>query len=446
MQRDYRQRPINLILNRYEQMGNRGKAAGEGASGVVMKAKDTKSSQDVVAIKRPNPMLSLVERRKKSGQIRREGEALRRLNHPIACRYIEDGSWPGSSGDQYLVIGWADGQPVEEKLRELERTGEIMALGEALEIMNQLAELLVHAHAQGVVHNDLDAKHLFWDTTGVQPRLMVIDWANCGLNDDARPIATPADDLHQYGELMHRLLTGTTVAYAARLGGENNWQVEMAENEIPEDVQQIVARAVGRASNPYTEMRELYDDLQKAQQAYDNPVRQKLNRIDQLLAENTLDSLDQAEGLINEVAMWNPIFVTGRPQQLERLRRERAENLARIGGKTSLMAEDCATAQDEIADVFGINIDDMPHAEERYIYLMSDLMEKLPPGSDQYAMGKWVIEALFRQPQRAEDTALDRVLLLFSPAIPDQQPLIEELSRQTGRALPLRNRLRQRFT
>jgi hypothetical protein len=192
-------------------------------------------------------------------------------------------------------------------------------------------------------------------------------------------------------------------------------------------------------------MRELFEDLQKAKQEYDNPVRQKLNRIDQLLAENTLDSLDQAQGLINEVAMWNPIFVTGQQQLLERLRRERAENVARIGGKTSLLAEDWATAQDEIANTFGIDIRDMPQAEERYIYLMSDLMEKLPPDGQQYTMGKWVIEALFRQPGRDEQTALDRLLLLFSPDIPARQPLIEELSRQTGRALPLRNRLRQRY-
>ena len=409
----------------------------------MIKAKDVWGSQGYVAIKRPNPMLSLVERRKKSGQIKREGEALKQLEHRVACRYLDDGDWQ-NSGDRYLVIAWADGQQIEDRLRQLERNGKLLPLGEALEILSQLADLLVHAHEQGVVHNDLDAKHLFWDNESPQPQLVVIDWANCALASDARPIATAADDIRQYGELMHRLLTGSTVAYAARLGGEDRWQVEMVEKEAPESLQHIVARAVRRApEGPYNNMRELYEDLQAYKQEYENPIRKQMTRIDNLLEKNTLDSLDQAEGLINEITLWNPILVIDQRKELHRLRRERAEKMARIGGKTSLLAEHWVIARDEIEDVFGPAAPGMPQVEERYIYLLADLMDKLKPSSEAYALGKQAVEKLFKQNSPDEDVALDKILLLYGVNIPDNQPLIEELSKQTGRPYPLRNRIRQ---
>ena len=477
---DLRTRPKNLILNHYEQVGERGKAVGEGASGIVIKAKDTQGNQDYVAIKRPNPMLSLVERRKKSAQIKRESEALKQLDHDAACHYIDDGDWQ-NLGDHFLVIAWASGEPVEDRLRHLERLGKPLPLGEVLEISIQLADLLVHAHRQGVIHNDLDAKHLFWDVEGPHPQLRVIDWANCALASDAKPIATVADDLHQYGELMHRLLTGSTVAYATRLGGEDNWQVEMAEKKIPESLQGVVARAIGRVSRAgragqdeagqdegdsnasYDTIDELHQALQKYRQIHDEPIRKKVPQINQLLDQNTLDSLDQAEGLIDQVSTWNPALVFRQQRQLQKLRRERVEKMARIGGKTSLLAEQWSTACDEIMDVFGPDPRKMPQVEERYIYLLGDLMDKLPPGSEQYTLGKQVVAELLKQNDpdediapdedirpdeniRAdEDIALDKILRLYGANIPDDDPLIEELSRQTGRLYPLRNRNRKQF-
>lgn len=439
---DFRVRQ-QLILDRYEQVGERGKAAGEGVSGIVIKANDTWGRQGHVAIKRPNPMLSLVERRKKSAQIKRESEALKQLVHQVACRYIDDGDWQ-NSGDHYLIIAWAEGQPIEERLRHLERSGKLLPLGEALEILSQLADLLVHAHSQGVVHNDLDAKHLFWDVEGPRPQLVLIDWANCALSSDTRPIATAADDIRQYGELMHRLLTGSTAAYATRLGGEDNWRVEMVEKKVPESLQYVVARSLGRdPAGPYETMQGLYEDLQAYKQEYDNPIRQKIIKIDHLLEKNTLDSLDQAEALIQEIAVWNPTLVVDQRKQLEQLKQERAEMMARIGGKTSLLAEHWAIARDEIIDIFGDDVQNMPQVEERYIYLLGDLMDKLNPASKQHTLGKQAVDTLFKQSPRDEDMALDKILLLYGADIPDNNPLIEELSKQTGRSYPIRNRIRQ---
>lgn len=441
---NYRTGRRNLILERYEQLGERGQVVGEGASGIVVKARDAVGSYGEVALKRPNPMLSLVERRKKSAQIRRESEALKQLTHQAACRYVEDGKWPRSD-DHYLVTAWAEGQQIEDRLRQLERSGKSFPLGEALELLGQLADLLVYAHAEGVVHNDLDAKHLYWDTASTEARLTVIDWANCALSTDARPIAGAADDINQYGELMHRLLTGSTVAYASRLGGDGNWRVELVEKDVPEILQHIVGRAIGRDSlGPYESMVLLYDDLQAYKKEYESPIRKKITRIEILLEKNTLDSLNEAEVLLNEVAFWNPMLVTYHQQQLQHLRRQRAETTARIGGKTSLLAEHWAVARDEIIDIFGDDVRDMPQMEERYIFLCGDLMDSLQPEGEQYDLGKEVVEQLFGQTPRDENVALDKVLLLYGPHIPNNV-LIEELSNQTGRRFPLRNRIRQQI-
>jgi len=435
-----------LILNRYKQEGQRGQAAGEGVSGIVIKARDTWGEHEYVAIKRPNPMLSLVERRKKNKQIKREGEALSRLNHRVACSYVDDTEWLNSR-DHCLVIAWAEGEQLEGRLRQLEGTGETLPLGEALEILSQLADLLVHAHNQGVVHNDLDAKHLFWGTESVPPQLTVIDWANCAFSTDANPVATIKDDLKQYGELMHRFLTGTTVAYATRLGGEDNWQVEMTENDIPDALQQIVARAIGRDEEAsYTDALILYDDLQRFRQKQEAPFREKVTDIDDLLEKNTASSLNQAETLLDEVSVWNPTLVSRQRTLWQQLKCRRAENLARIGGKTSLLAEQWETAQEEIAAVFGIDIYSMPQAEERYIYLFGDLMARLDPKSRGYTLGKEAIQALFKLRTRDENKALDKILLLYGQDIPDHDPLISELSQQTKRVYPIRSRIRQSLT
>ncbi|MEM7030336.1 MAG: lipopolysaccharide kinase InaA family protein [Chloroflexota bacterium] len=432
-----------LILNRYLREGQRGQAAGEGVSGVVIKAKDTWDEFGFVAIKRPNPMLSLVERRKKNNQIRREGEALKNLSHKVASQYVESDDWPDTR-DYYLITAWAEGHELEGRLRNLEADGAILTMGETLEILIQLADLLAHSHQRGVVHNDLDAKHLFWDTENAPARLTVIDWANCALESDEKPIATRLDDLQQYGELMHRLLTGSTLAYALRLGGDSNWRVELNEKDIPNDLQRILARILGRqGESVYEDTNLLYEDLCWFQQRQETPYQEQILRVDALLDENSTTALDEAEGLIESIATWNPILVIEQRKRLYRLRRERAENLARIGGKTSLLAEHWQVAREEIVNTFGSDIQAMPQQEERYIYLLGDLMSYLEPDSQRYQLGREVIDALFRVSAIDENEALDKLLLLYGKDIPDQDLLIAALSEQTDRAYPLRARIRQ---
>ena len=63
-------------------------------------------------------------------------------------------------------------------------------------------------------------------------------------------IATEADDIQQYGELMHRLLTGTTLDTATRLGRAKGWRVEMQDKKIDPVLQTIVARSHKKRPHP----------------------------------------------------------------------------------------------------------------------------------------------------------------------------------------------------
>ncbi len=434
-----------LILDRYEPLEPKGKSAGQGVSGVVIRAKDTWGEHGTVAIKRPNPMLSPVDNRKKSAQIKREGEALRRLKHPNACRYISDKELPDSQGHYLLIMEWARGKELETRLRDLERTGERFPLGEALEILDQLASLLAHAHESEVIHNDIDAKHLFWDETNRQ--LTVIDWANCALGSDARPIATEADDLNQYGQLMHRFLTGATLDSATRLGKERGWRVEMQDKKLDPVLQKIVARSVGRDEVPYSRMRDLATELRTYKQEHTKPFQDKVIKINSLLTqESTYETLAQAKELINQVSRWDPTLVRKQRAQLEQIELERAQNLALVRAKVSMRNEEWETARQRIERGFGTDPSTMS-LEARWVYWSSLLLDQTELDSPGYELRKAAASALLFQEPPAPALALDHILLSYGSSQPDYDPFIAELARQTEQPYPpLRSRFAQAQT
>lgn len=431
-----------LILNRYEPVEPKGKTAGEGVSGIVIKARDTQGQYGVVAIKRPNPMLSPVDSRKKSGQIKREGEALKRLNHPSACRYVEEQDL-STAGGYILVMEWAEGTQLESRLRELERNGEVFPLGEALEILDQLASLLAHAHQQEVVHNDIDAKHLFWN--GVNRHLTVIDWANCALGSDTKTIATAADDLKQYGELMHRLLTGSTLDIATRLGKESGWRIEMEDRRVPPMFQNIVARSVGRDGRPYDSMSELSTELSQYKLQQNKPFEEKVGQINALLGQeqHTYESLAQAKALIAEVAAWDPTLIRRERIRLEQIEQDRAQNLAIVRAKVSVKNEEWDAAHQRIESACGSNPEQMP-AEARLIYWLSALLAGTKPHGAAYELRQQAAVTLLLHDTPNLELAQDYLLLSYGPDQPDHDSLLAELAGQTGQPYPpLRSRLPQ---
>lgn len=89
-----------------------------------------------------------------------EGRAAAALNHPnIVAAYDV-----GKAGDyHYFVMEYVDGTTVYDKIVEKKRVAE----DEAVELVIQVAEALLHAHEKGLVHRDVKPKNIMITKSGV---------------------------------------------------------------------------------------------------------------------------------------------------------------------------------------------------------------------------------------------------------------------------------------
>src|SRR5215470_18814745 len=116
---------------------------GEGAMGVVFRARDTKLLRDVALKVLPDHFASDPDR---LSRLQREAQVLASLNHPnIAQIYgLEE-----SDQTRCIVMELVEGQTLQERLKR----GPI-PLDEALPMASQIAGALEAAHERGIVHRD----------------------------------------------------------------------------------------------------------------------------------------------------------------------------------------------------------------------------------------------------------------------------------------------------
>jgi serine/threonine protein kinase/tetratricopeptide (TPR) repeat protein len=120
---------------------------GEGAMGVVFRARDRLKGQPV-AVKLVQEGTGHNLRR-----FEREAHLLAQLAHPGIVRYVAHGN---AQGRAYLAMEWLEGETLETRL---ERS--VLSIGEALALAGRVAEALSEAHRKGVVHRDLKPANLF---------------------------------------------------------------------------------------------------------------------------------------------------------------------------------------------------------------------------------------------------------------------------------------------
>jgi eukaryotic-like serine/threonine-protein kinase len=96
-----------------------------------------------------------------------EADAVNRFKHPgaVEVRDID----VAEDGTPFLVMELLDGQPLAERARQ---PGGV-ELGELLRLMDELLDVLVAAHAQGIIHRDIKPDNLFVLQDG---RLKVLDF------------------------------------------------------------------------------------------------------------------------------------------------------------------------------------------------------------------------------------------------------------------------------
>jgi serine/threonine protein kinase len=207
----------NALIGEYRVVGS----LGAGGMGEVYKAVHTHLGR-VIAIKVLSPELT-------------DGPALERfyseaniqasLQHPGVAEYL---GFYEYQGRPCILMEYVDGETLAEILR---RRGPLPA-EEAAEILRQIAAVIAHFHAQGVVHRDLKASNVKITSAG---QVKILDFgiarhqrsdrltrigAVVGTTEALAPEqvrgqpALPATDVWQLGVMFYEMLTGRTPFHA----------------------------------------------------------------------------------------------------------------------------------------------------------------------------------------------------------------------------------------
>jgi eukaryotic-like serine/threonine-protein kinase len=144
---------------------------GEGAMGVVYKAKDSHLDR-FVAIKVLPPERVMDAPRK--ARFVQEAKAASALNHPniITVHDIDQ-----QDGVDFIVMEYVSGKTLDQMIP---RKG--IKLGDALKYGVQIADALSRAHAAGIIHRDLKPGNLMVDEHG---HVMVLDFGLAKLTEAA---------------------------------------------------------------------------------------------------------------------------------------------------------------------------------------------------------------------------------------------------------------------
>jgi non-specific serine/threonine protein kinase/serine/threonine-protein kinase len=105
--------------------------------------------------------------------VRREAQALARLDHPAIARIYEAGRTP--DGRQYFAMELVDGLPLDE----FARRGDLPQRPR-LELFVQVCEAIAHSHRKGVLHRDLKPSNILVSAEG---RPKVLDFGLARLTD-----------------------------------------------------------------------------------------------------------------------------------------------------------------------------------------------------------------------------------------------------------------------
>jgi eukaryotic-like serine/threonine-protein kinase len=146
-----------------------------GAGGMAVVYEVTHRNQKRFALKMLHVELSMHEDIRR--RFLREGYAANTVDHPGAVVVIDDDT--AEDGAAFLVMELLDGRPLDELLAQNERRVPAEAVLSAAE---QTLEVLVPAHAKGIVHRDIKPANLFALRDGT---LKVLDFGIARLHDAA---------------------------------------------------------------------------------------------------------------------------------------------------------------------------------------------------------------------------------------------------------------------
>src|SRR5574341_778776 len=157
---------VRVIAGRYEIE----EIIGQGGMGEVYRGRDTQTGR-TVAIKSLKSDL-LVAQPDMLERFEREGEILRKLNHPSIVKMLDT---VHSDDRHYLVMEYVEGGALADLLKKQPQ----LPVARVLEIALDLADALTRAHRLGVVHRDIKPGNVLLAADGT-PRLTDFGTAHIG--------------------------------------------------------------------------------------------------------------------------------------------------------------------------------------------------------------------------------------------------------------------------
>lgn len=190
---------------------------GEGATGIVYRALDTRSNQTVaLKVGSPRTLLDPDSLRR----FKQAATASKDLNHPHIARVWETGV---EQGVPYLAMEFVDGRSLAEVMR-----GERLSLAAVMRLGREIASPLASAHANGLIHRDLKPANVMVGPDGAK----VLDFGLCHAAAGRESIAgtetgpllgtpgylapelarglapSPRSDLFSLGAVLYEMLAG----------------------------------------------------------------------------------------------------------------------------------------------------------------------------------------------------------------------------------------------
>ncbi len=250
---------VGTFLDRYEIDAE----IGRGAMGVVYRARDPKLDRTVaiktVSISGLEPEAEQ-EYRKRFGV---EARAAGRLSHPGIVTIFD----VREEAEPYLVMEYIEGQSLQDLLSRENRT---LPLSTTLRLIQELAEALHYAHAQGVVHRDIKPANILVTPDG-HPKIADFGVAKLNQADMTLPgqiFGSPAymapeqlmdekvdarSDLFSLGVILYYMLTGhrpfqgnSTRTVCFKLVNHEPVPVSAFESKFPPELDTIVSRAIAK--------------------------------------------------------------------------------------------------------------------------------------------------------------------------------------------------------
>src|ERR1700730_8715466 len=285
---------VGTFLDRYEIDAE----IGRGAMGVVYRAQDPKLDR-AVAIQ-PVSLLGLEPDAEQEYRERFvvEARAAGRLSH-AGIVTIFDVREEAETRAPYLVMEYIEGQSLQKLLSRENRT---LPLSTTLHLIQEVAEALHYAHAQGVVHRDIKPANILVDADG---HAKIADFGIAKLNQTnltlpGLVLGSPAymapeqlsdedvdgrSDLFSLGVILYAMLTGhrpfqgnSTTTVCFKLVNHEPVTVMAFDSTFPPELDQVVSRAIAKdPAQRYQSGMEMAADIQRLRET-SGFVNRQVNR------------------------------------------------------------------------------------------------------------------------------------------------------------------------